>query len=161
MKNKTLTYALLIVVGVIWYNVFFRVKDNIFGENAVSEESSQPINRNIPLISKDTFELKVNYSDPFGAANANWSKLKPVNIEGGTPKNRVVREKPKMTWPKIKYFGLVKKTSSSSPLGILNIDGYQFTLRSGDSPYDGITVKRIWRDSVEMKCGKETRIFQR
>ena len=35
MKNKALTYVLLLVVGLIWYQVFYRVADNLFPEDSL------------------------------------------------------------------------------------------------------------------------------
>lgn len=156
MKNKSLTYILLIVVAIIWYNVFFRVKDNLFGESEVMLNQREQLISNIQIISKDTFELNASYADPFGAVNRiEKIESKPIQQNNYSPANRSIK------WPNIKYYGIVRKSSSSNPMGIIKIDGQQFTLRSGESPYDGLYIKRVWRDSVWVKYQSHHKIYYR
>lgn len=157
MKNKALTYVLLAVVAFIWYKVFFRVKDNLFGE----EEQSTELRREepqLPTIQRDTFELLADYRDPFGETKRQTQMINPeVQQVVQAPKP----PKPQIIWPKIVYYGQVRRTTSKNPLGILSIDGYKHTLRRGEQVYDGIAIKAVGRDSIVIRYNRQTKIFWR
>ncbi len=159
MKNKALTYILLIGVGLIWYNVFMRVKSNFTEDEANLALSSnvQPLSE---ITERDTFTLKANYRDPFGGA--------PVESTGpaeNLPKEEVykppVQKKPAPVWPKIKYYGLVRNKERNNPLAIVSIDGMQLHLRKGEVVYDEISLKSIARDSIKVSWNKLTKTFFR
>lgn len=159
MKNKTLTYVLIVIVAAIWYQVFFRVKNNIMGEN----EIVQPVTTNqvsLTSIVRDTFILKANYRDPFGEV-----KRKPVlQHEDQTPprrnnqRNVRAQQEP---WPTMQYFGIVRKTDSKTPLAILKVDGLQLMVRNGEELFNGIYVNHVWRDSVQVRRKKERLVVYR
>ena len=159
MKNKGVTYAMLIVVALIWYNVFFRVKSNLFGE----EEVFVPARTSVPTIAsftRDTFKLKANYRDPFTGVATPVAVSLPVaeNPFPAAPAPKPVYREP---WPQITYYGQVKKTDSKIPLAILRVDGMQFYLRSGESVFDNYIVRRIYRDSIEIVHGKLRKFVKR
>lgn len=161
MKNKALTGILLVVVGFIWYKVFFRVKDNLFGEGA-DVEIPQPQQVQFNAIQRDTFQIDLSYRDPFGETNRN----RPVqtaqqNAPQPVVNNRLRQAKPVFQWPNIQYFGQVRRTTSKNPLGIVSIDGFKHHMRKGDQIYDGITVKSIGRDSIVIRYKKKTKTFWR
>jgi hypothetical protein len=154
VKNKALTYGLLIVVALVWYQVFFRVKGNFFGEE---EEIVQPITavNELPSLARDTVELNLNYSDPFGLTRRKPSN---INFDGAiTRPQSPPRQKPQTIWPVIKYYGLVKKSNSTKPLAIVSVDGIQLMLRTGDEVFDGIYIVKIERDLIKIRYKKETK----
>lgn len=156
MKNKALTYVLLLVVGVIWYQVFMRVKSNLDAqpEDGITQNANRPDYR---PVDRDTFPLNANYRDPFGSAPvAQVLSEEPVSMPQMPPPRKM--EEP---WPSIKYYGLVRKTESSNPLGIVSIDGMSLHLRKGDEVYENLQIKTITRDSVIVKYKKQMRTFYR
>lgn len=161
MKNKALTGILLVVVGFIWYKAFFRVKDGFFGD---ATEIVAPIqNQTISFanLSRDTFAINLDYRDPFGETKKSYS-AEPPQTDLQQAQRSVSRPAvPRVNWPEIVYFGQVRRTTSKDPLAIISIDGYQHTIRKGESLYDGILVKAIGRDSLVVTYAKEKRIFWR
>ncbi len=156
MKNKSLTYLLLIVVAVIWYQVFFRIKSNLETDLGSQQEANQNTLQQIAIV-RDTFVLDANYRDPFGGKIA-YEK----QIDSTAPKKKIVQEvKPKQSenWYSIKYYGLIKQTNSKNPLAILKIDGVQFSLRVGDEAFDGYKVKAIYKDSILIKFKNSSKYF--
>jgi len=162
MKSKSLTYLLLAVVGIIWYQVFFRVKDTLFAENAALNAQSQQ-HVSFQLLSRDTVELKANYRDPF-------------HLKKGTPNNGLLEElppqrpvqnaivrsvKPQMLWPDMRYYGLVRRNESNKPLALLKADGLLFNLRLGDEIYNSMYVRVITPDSVVIRLGKHQKTVYR
>lgn len=159
MKNKTLTYVLLVVVGAIWYQVFFRVKNNLMGENEIVPPVS--INQvRLTSIERDTFSLRANYRDPFGEV-----KKKPLvqNVDHNPAPRNIQRnvQSQKAQWPSMQYFGIVRKTDSKSPLAILKVDGLQLMVRKGEELFNGIYVNQVWRDSVQVRRNKARMTIRR
>lgn len=159
MKNKALTYLLVAVVGFIWYKVFFRVKGSLFGDEIEIVQPNNPL-ASYEVAARDTFSLAANYRDPFGETKLANTTL-PEELATAPIIERRPIPKPVISWPQIKYFGQVRKTTSSKPLAIISIDGYQHTLRKGEFIYDGIEIKTIGRDSIVIRYNKENRIFWR
>lgn len=159
MKNKALTYVLLIVVALIWYQVFFRVKNNLLGEDEILVPNRSGHVALNP-VQRDTFLLKANYRDPFGEGK---KRGELPQIENNAPQVNVRRNSapPKTQWPPMEYFGLVRKTDSKTPLAIFKIDGLQMMVRKGDELYNAIYVNQIWRDSIQLRWGKERKTVSR
>ena len=154
MKNKTLTYILLIIVAFIWYKVFFRVKNNLAGNNI---EIVQPITsaRNYSHVQRDTFDLNTDYRDPFSQKRS----LNSSNSMNNETNNELTQSF--VEWPTILYFGLIKKVDSKNPLAIISIDGYKHSIRENEVLYDGLKVISIERDQVILKYKTERKTFLR
>lgn len=160
MKNKGLTYALLIVVGIIWYNVFFRVVSNFDNDEVSIVEPNQSKN-SLLSVHRDTFTLQANYRDPFGGSLKQNIALNSSEVSNPSPTPKIKVEKIKEHWPSIKYKGLIRKTSSNNPLAIIYIDGIQLQMRKGEKVFDGILLKTVHRDSIVVVYQKEKRAFWR
>jgi hypothetical protein len=165
MKSKGFTYLLLIVVAIIWYNVFFRIKENIMGEN-LPVADNMVIAKMYKTHPRKEFTLKANYRDPFSSKGSSGS-IAPTNATLQIPVQPVYKE-PKLPpppkvqhWPKIKYFGTVKNNSSKKALCIVNIDDMLFNLREGESVLDGIVIKKIYRDSLYIQQGKNFKMVKK
>ena len=159
MKNKALTYVLIAVVALIWYNAFFRVKENLFGDDEIELEGIQHIEPQFPEIHRDTFLLRANYRDPFGETSAQQESSDTAKQQPQPPAPKP--PKPSVAWPDIVYFGQVRKTHSSNPLAILSVDGYRHTIRRGDKLYDGLMLKTVERDSIVIRYHGKMRTFWR
>jgi hypothetical protein len=166
MKSKGFTYLLLIVVAIIWYNVFFRIKDNIMGEN-LPVADNMAIAKMYKTQPRKEFTLKANYRDPFSSKGSSIT-IASTNTTPQIPVQPVFKE-PKLPppppkvhhWPKIKYFGTVKNNSSKKALCIVNIDDMLFNLREGESVLDGIVIKKIYRDSLYIQQGKNFKMVKK
>lgn len=157
MKNKALTYLLIVVVAVIWYQVFLRIKSNVTANDDGSLALSQQ-NLKFVLIQKDTFLLDASYRDPFiGKSKLETSDIPVQEIIPPPP----TPAKPQFTWPTINYYGWVRKTDSKNPLCIVNIDGMLLYLRKGEEIFDGIRVMAVERDFIQLKKGKNQHYFYR
>ncbi len=157
MKNKALTYVMLVVVAVIWYQVFFRVKSNLEGGDVAVTGPLEP--QNLELSEPDTFRLAANYRDPFNARELSFADLQQEPEMPPVPAAYVPPMPKRDQWPKFRYYGLLRKTDSKDPLTILNIDGMQFSLRKGESVFDNYVLRQVYRDSVVFEHGRERRTF--
>ena len=152
----------MIVVAVIWYQVFIRVKSNIATDEA-------PVTANVgapggkPLLPREQFQLKANYRDPFtgdlsGAAEP--AAVTPPPVTQSFTEPPVPKPKPlPPQWPAIKYYGFVRKTTAVLPRTLLHIDGSFYQLKQGDAVLDNILIKKTYRDSVVINYRKQNRTF--
>lgn len=155
MKSKKLTYVLIIVVALIWYKVFFKVKANLFGEEVLIENVQRTEDLRLLMTQKDTVELKLNYRDPFGVGSLLPDEVEEIEVE------TMIAQPIKIIWPSVKYVGRVQKTESKNPLAILQIDGVQLFVRKKEELFDDFKIIHIGRDSVEIKYMSESKIFWR
>lgn len=162
MKNKSLTYVLLIVVGIIWYQVFFRIKSN-FEENTVIN-SNNVVNYPSNLkINRDTFKIILPIRDPFYGKiilnNFSSTKYNQTQTNLQTKTNQAKPIKQITNWFSIEYFGMIKKNDSKNPLAIIKIDHELFHLRKGEEAFDGYKVVSIYADSVLISFNESLKIF--
>lgn len=160
MKNKPLTFVLLGVVALLYYNIFFKVKGYLQDKNELSVvEPNRPNVSSVQLI-KDTIILKLDYRDPFGQSN-----MMVINNDLDSLnkiKESIKYKQPEyVNWPDIKYHGLLKRTSSSKPLGILSVDGYKHQIRKQENLYDGLVILSMNAEAVKVRYKKETKTFFR
>lgn len=162
MKNKALTYILLIAVGFIWYKVFFRIKDNLTGEDAQVVAPNQQMDQ-IRIATRDTVELQLNYRDPFGGIKRSIQSGATGEIPVPSPIANTPRRPPapQFIWPNIEYYGLIRNRSSKDPLALVKADGLILNLRNGDEIFNEIYVKSIAPDSVIIGYKKKRQTFYR
>jgi len=160
MKKKSFTYILILVVAVVWFQVFSRIKGTWFGEEVIENNNIRITNAITPL-PKDTFELNANYRDPFQGGEFK-SEVKDSTAQKSKSVEFKLKPIPKpVYWPKIKYYGIVKKTESTKPLAIVNVDGIQLMLRKGEEIFGDMKLTFISRDSIVVMNKKEKRMFWR
>ena len=159
MKSKSLTYLLLIIVAVIYYNVFFRIKSNLIGEETiVAPNTAQMMILKSQI--RDTFPLNANYRDPFEGIVEKPSPTLDLAANVVAPVIHTPPPPPRPhQWPKVKYYGLIKKSSSKKPLCMINIDDMLFNLREGEYILDGYMIKGIYRDSILIQYKKIRKTF--
>ena len=149
--NKILIVALTLIWGFVGYSFFWPKSANV-----------DPLTTNNAAITpkeitskKDAFELLPLERDPY--LNARTSPIKKaLKIPKDRPRSN--SKNTKTVWPNIAFFGFVKNNNQSAPLVLLKINNQLKRLRQGEK-YEEITVQRVYKDSVHIKIGKETKNF--
>ena len=164
LKNKKAIYILIPLNIAIWcylgYSIYSGLKEEELPEFS---ESTQVIKLD-ELKDTITYHLALNYSDPFlreGEKNKSHSTSNSTNnsnSNNNTPKNVPVKT-PSVAVVKIqadiKYLGLVKNNSTGISTALLSINGKSHLVKKGDV-IEGISVKNISNDAIELKEGKTT-----
>jgi hypothetical protein len=161
MKNKKFTYVLLVVVGIIYYNLFVRIKGNLEVEETLSQNNQI---RNIELSNfkqPESFDLSGQYVDPFLKKTNLSIPLDSIRKVNNNNQPKPKKEKPIVIWPNIKYYGLVRNTDVKNPRAILSIDGTVFKIGANEELYDGILIKKISKENIEVLFQRETKSFGR
>ena len=107
-------------------------------------------------LSADSFELNLNYKDPFlkgvkyksESMKNNDSQVSNTN----EPKsNKVIQQ---TTWPKLIYKGTIKNKASNKLIAILEINGNEALLKEGEK-YLEVDLMKILQDSVYLAYQNE------
>lgn len=166
MKSKGLTYGLIVVVGIVWYQVFMRVKSNFDADATVPVQPMAGV-LSRKIVKPDPFQLRADYRDPFSGSLAGATdplSTTNVNQAAKPPEATVPKPKPQpvvVPWPSIKYYGLVRKTTSEHSLTMLAIDGYFYKVKQGDQVLDDIYILKVTRDYVQVRYRKEVKTFEK
>ena len=164
MKNKPLTYVLLLVVVVVWgmiiYRVFVAVSANDGADLpqpiAAADKKEAP-NDYAPV--KDTTKLMLNYRDPFGAAEDKDTAVIAVNKLIKMPSMAARPFVQPINWGFIRYSGYIVSAGSKKPLAMLSINGRNVTLAEGEQS-DNVKLLRNAKDSVKVAFQGKTKFIK-
>lgn len=154
---------MLIVVGIIWYQVFFRVKNNLMGEDTAVPKPNQA-QVSVNAIARDTVDLNLDYRDPFDyeklAKSVTVSSAPTIPTKNPRPISRSVT-KQEFAWPNISYHGLIRNRKSNKPLALVRVDGLVYNLRLGDEIFNSIYIKSIEPETLTIGYKKLRKTVER
>ena len=170
LKNKKAIYILIPLNIFIWCYLGYSIYSGL------KEDDLPEISNNRSTIKLDelkdsvAYKLSLNYKDPF-LREGEKSKVYSSNGSGNTntnynpsPKNIPVKT-PSVTaivkpQNEIKYLGLVKNNTTGNSTALLSINGKSYLVKKGDL-VDGINVKNISNESIELKEGKKSLVIKK
>jgi len=162
LKNKKFIYILIPLVADIWGIIGYRIFKAIDGNS-----TTIPVTSPVPVFTENkddtgSYELKLNYSDPFlrhvQSSRENGQQEKE---EKKKPLIKKTVTKIPLNWPQVIYKGTLKKTGSQKELCILEIDREAFFLVQNQQEKD-IKLLKVYPDSVKVSFrGKEERIIRK
>jgi hypothetical protein len=159
MKKKQFSIVLIILVGIIWYNVFLRVKSNFVAEDSLLQIVKTNTIR--PLKKRETFVLDLDFIDPFlKTGNSSLQDDLDVVDEASSEPDEYIPPPP-LKWPNIKFIGIIKKQGSTHPLVLLNVDKKLFKIKPLEHIYGELSLSKVFRDSIEMKFGDEKQFYMK
>lgn len=142
-----------------------RVKSNFEADDTLPVNTTASVMTR-KIVKPDPFRLQANYRDPFTGKLASAETAPPTNANQPPVATTVQPPKPKpepviIPWPTIKYYGLVRKTTSNDPRTLIAIDGYMYKVKQGEQVLDNIYIQKVTRDYVQIKYRKEVRTFEK
>ena len=156
MKNKKVTFALIVSVAAVWGIIFYR----IFAASAEDDPLPRPVVHQAnsyesldDYLVKDTFKLVLNYRDPFldkedPKPDTTTITPKTVSSAGFNPV-RISTHKKFINWDIVKYTGHITNPESKKMVCILTVNGKEYMLSEGQSA-DGVKLIKSGRDSVKV-----------
>ena len=64
------------------------------------------------------------------------------------------------SWPKIAYLGIISDKKSNQQLTLVQINGQRYSMKLGDT-VSSVELTKAFRDSIEVKLGKEKKFFRK
>lgn len=151
MKNKKLTYFLIVAVLGVWGIIIYRIIGAMSADNDTTLPATIPTVKesyNDFSIPKDTTKLLLNYRDPFGlTGQKDTTTLKPV--KSPVHSSSTVPAKPTVNWSFITYAGYVRNPTTKKLIALVNINGQSTTLSEGESKNQVKLLKNL-RDSIKI-----------
>ncbi|HEY0056921.1 MAG TPA: hypothetical protein VGB63_16340 [Pedobacter sp.] len=155
MKNRAVTYLLIVSVAAVWGVIFYQIfkvsgdKESLQGP-AIRHSADNKSLDNYEW--KDTLKLALNYRDPFLSSSNNAVALPTLSdldaaVVPTTPKLRPLISQ--VNWEGIKYTGFIMNTPGKRLVAILNIYGKEQFLSEGESAA-GVRLISNMRDSVKL-----------
>lgn len=157
MSKKKLNIFLVILLIAVWVVLLKKIFFTKTAPAAFSISNKYTNKIEYSQFSKDTFELDLSLikRDPF---LNNRFREKQVSIKKHYKAKR--KTSAKVSWPQIQYVGFVKSEANKSPLVLLRIGKRLVRLRMGKG-VDNFLVKKIYKDSVQIKYKGEVRSFNK
>lgn len=158
MKNKKTVYFLLFLTLIIWGIIITRFYSSL-------KQDAQPLvnNENIvelkgEFVSSD-FKIIANYRDPFLGEFKGKENSTIAIANKAIPSTP--RKNPSLTqWPSIKYLGSISNGDKKKQIVMIAINGKERIMKQKDL-IDGVTLGKIYRDSIEVVYNGEWRYFKR
>jgi type II secretory pathway component PulC len=145
MKNKKVVYFLIFVVLLIWGIIFYRIFSTVGSENNTSYPNNE-VKKETGKAASDTFTIDGNYRDPFlGTIQVERPPAKPVSIAKVLTKDPAVVQI--LPWPSLVFGGMIKNQKSNKQLVLLQINGQNNLMKTGDL-LDGIQLVKVAKDSI-------------
>lgn len=152
MKDKKVTYFLIPLVAIVWGILIYKI---ISGISSNDSEINAPITKiNIPeenVLNVDTFELLVNYRDPFLGKNNRdeTSSSDAKNIVKTKPAKTVVKPIiPIKQFNFIEYNGQITNKGKNK-VAILTISNESKLLNEGEK-FQDFRLDKIYEDSIKI-----------
>ena len=142
MNNKKAIYILLPCVFILWAFIAFKVYNHVKPTEVIADKISYQEIKFDNKIEKETFNLKLNYKDPF--LNVKWTSAVTDKAKGEKKKAKVRN----WSWPDIVYRGCIinhKKT-----VGLLQISTRDYLVREG-TDINGFLIQKIDQDSLRIE----------
>lgn len=149
MKNRKLTYLLILIVAGIWGIILRRIVS--YAAPEPTQESVQE--RESPLLADSiSYALSLDYPDPFGETSPSRSVV-PRHSTGG----EAFPEPEPIEPPAIHFKGVIRQKNSL--YAILESNGHSDILRFGET-IDEFRLAAVTPDSVILKKGVQSFILK-
>lgn len=153
MKNKFLTYFLLVLVVVVWGLIFMRLFNNKQEERAPQKlyQAKSVLDTSVLY---STYSLKLNYQDPFLGShykvNTNTVKKREKVKIGAIPEEKL----------DVQYLGMISNKKQKSMLAIIRWNGAEHYIAVGES-IDGMELLGCNETTITLKKGKKKYIINK
>lgn len=159
MKKRINIILILAVIG-LWGTVIYRAVNQYLFSKKNIEITPSRVHFYSKLMTKDTFLLEVIPRDPF-LNKKNYSAIpiqKKIFLNNPVIKKsiQILNKREASIWPVVLYYGYIK---GKREIALLNINKKLSRLGINEQK-DGLIVRKIYKDSVEVNYNKEKKIIK-
>jgi hypothetical protein len=179
VNNKRSVYLLLPLVLLVWGLIGWRIWAAASDSATEAEQPPTMALHTKPILISHRPVLLLTYGDPFKPGSTPASTLSaaprpvaidlsnaPVSEKSGTKLNFTIHPiappvtAVMITWPQIKYMGVIAHSGSNAQVALLAIDNQELVIKAGKSERD-IQVLKLFRDSVQLGFHGQKKSFVR
>ena len=160
MKKKRINIVLIIVVVGLWGTLIYKYFRPHLAGQVVSQSIEYQNNNEVRIATKDTFELRRLDFDPFFNKVVNKSVVFTSNAAVSYPPKKPVVKNLNKVFPTVSYFGYIKSTKRAKEMILIKINQQLKRVRLNQI-IDGLIIKSIYRDSIEVVFQGEARTIKR
>lgn len=160
-SKKAINLGLICLVIALWGTVLYKYINRFFiSEGNFVSQTEYYSDLSSKIVKKDTFKLLKLKRDPF--LNKNFVSQKNIvqpQKEFNKPRKLSVSNSNSVVdFPSIKYYGYIKSKSKNEELVLLKINNRLERVKVNSS-INGLVVKNIYKDSIEISYNKQNRIY--
>jgi hypothetical protein len=157
MKNKKLTYLLVLLVLTIWGFILYRIFNAMTKnpEPVTARTSRAKEAYDDYALSKDTTHLQSGYRDPFGLVQPKDTII-PVTKRTITRNSLTAAMHPGINWADVRYLGYIRTPGSKRLIAIMHINGKEVMMTEGESTEQVKLLKNL-RDSIRISYHGQTK----
>lgn len=167
MPKKSLNVILILVVLGLWGAIAYKSLSRFFPakQNFSTETDFNSSGFNVKKIEKDTFDLRPLVNDPFFGRSfsqpivAKTRSVYYVSKSLAKPKPEV-KPKVMVPFPVVKYFGFIKSKDKKEEMILIKVDNTLHKTRL-NANCDGVLIKKVYKDSLQVVFGKELKTIKR
>lgn len=145
MKNKLLTYLLLVLVIIVWGLIFVR----LFSSNKEEIKIQSEINKKNAIdtsVLNTKYTLRLDYKDPFlGQKNI-------VHVANKPKKKIKVKEPVQQEQIDVQYLGMINNKRQKSVLALIRLNGQEYYIAIGET-MNGIELIKCNETTILLKKG--------
>jgi hypothetical protein len=158
MKNKPVTYVLLVAVALVWgiiiYRVFSSLNDDPPVLTATSPQKKEALNDY--AVKEDTAKLNLHYRDPFNVASPPKDTARITNHAITVKAAVEVVKKPATDWSAISYKGFIRNPESKQLIAMIRYNNQSIMLSEGQS-FGPLRLVKHKGDSILIKYQGKTK----
>jgi hypothetical protein len=165
MKKKINIVLIVVVLG-LWGTVCYRAVNQYFLSKKLGIKTMD-VNKEFKSnqINKDTFRLENSIRDPFLDKQSQSSVLAIIMSSSKTSNIRhitapIIKSKEYINWPAISYYGYIQSKANNEELILVKINEKMHKLKINEE-VEGVTLKKVYKDSIEFIFNKEKKIIQK
>lgn len=159
MKNKIVTWVLIVSVFFIWGIIFYNIFQIKFDEQSVISTNTSVKQSYFIQVdnSKYVANLNTDLRNPF---TDHVEKIKVANPQNISDKPAIITKviKAPVNWNAIAYKGYIQNLREKITTAILSFNGKEFMIHEGESKH-GIQLVKHAIDSVKLKYKKESKFL--
>jgi type II secretory pathway component PulC len=160
MNSKRIRIVLIVAAVLVWVIIIFKIVAHMGSneEKHIKNIEIQHINKKTNL--PDTFNLLLGYADPF-LSGVEEPKPVIVSPQPIISKPAITKSQPAViSFPSIRYEGLVSNKQTYKLVGIVNISGKQYLAKQGEK-IESVTIEKMYKDSILISNGQTKKWFHK
>lgn len=156
MKNKKLTYGLIVLAAAIWGTAGYKIIAGVSGGNAPEMPTSSVSNVKPEPVANDSFALLMKYDEPFGTVkNTSPHSYHSRRSNASSSKSSQKKKKEKdeedaINWSFITFRGLFESSERETKTALITLKKRDYLVHEKDT-IDDVIIMEIYRDSIFVK----------